>query len=127
MPASVRCFTPRLSRLSKVLPVAAGSLLVVALVSLGPPALAADTAAINGATTYQAIAGFGASEGFGQASTVMDASSSVQQQVLKYLYGTSGGAGLTILRNEISADSGDTIEPSAPSSPTATPTYVPLS
>ena len=126
MPASAR-FITRISKLSKVLPVAAGGLLVAALVSLGPPALAADTASINGATTFQTITGFGASEGFGQASTVMDASSSVQQQVLKYLYSTSGGAGLTILRNEISADSGDTIEPSAPSSPTATPTYVPLS
>jgi O-glycosyl hydrolase len=126
MPGSAR-FITRFSKLSKALPVAAGGLLVAALVSLGPSALAADTAAINGATTFQTITGFGASEGFGQASTVMDASSSVQQQVLKYLYSPSGGAGLTILRNEISADSGDTIEPSAPSSPTATPTYVPLS
>ena len=57
----------------------------------------------------------------------MDASSAVQQQALNLLYGTSGGAGLTILRNEISADSGDTIEPNAPSSPSATPTYLPLS
>jgi O-glycosyl hydrolase len=127
MPGSARSLRPRLPKLSKILPVAAGGLLVAALVSLGSPALAADTAAVNGATTDQTITGFGASEGFGQASTVMDASSSVQQQVLKYLYSTSGGAGLTILRNEISADSGDTIEPNAPSSPTATPTYVPLS
>ena len=127
MPGRARSLTPPRSKLSKVLPVAAGGLLVAALVSLGPPALAVDTAAINGATTYQTMTGFGVSEGFGQASTVMDASSSVQQQVLKYLYGTSGGAGLTILRNEISADSGDTIEPNAPSGPTATPTYVPLS
>src|SRR5580658_5745693 len=122
MPGSARSVIPKLVPLA-----AAGSLLVAALVSLGPPALAADTAAINGATTFQTITGFGASEGFGQASTVMDASSSVQQQVLKYLYSPSGGAGLTILRNEISADSGDTIEPSAPSSPTAAPSYVPLS
>jgi len=90
------------------------------------PAFAAATATINGATTYQTIAGFGASEAFGEAATVMDASSSVQSQVLNDLYGTSGGAGLTILRNEISADSGDTIEPTAPSSPTATPSYVSL-
>ena len=37
-------------------------------------ALAADTATVNGATTYQTMAGFGASEAFGQASTVMNSS-----------------------------------------------------
>jgi O-glycosyl hydrolase len=47
----------------------------------------------------------------------------VQQQALADLYSPTAGAGLTILRNEISADSGDTIEPTAPSSPTATPAY----
>jgi len=90
-------------------------------------AFAADAATINGSTTYQTMAGFGASEAFGQAATVMDSSPTVQDEVLNLLYGTSGGAGLTILRNEISADSGSTIEPNAPSSPTATPTYLPLS
>ncbi|MFI5065599.1 MAG: cellulose binding domain-containing protein [Streptosporangiales bacterium] len=90
------------------------------------PALAADTAAINGATTYQTMTGFGASEGFGEASTVMNASSAVQQQALSLLYSPTSGAGLNILRNEISADSGTTIEPTAPSSPTATPSYLPL-
>jgi O-glycosyl hydrolase len=90
------------------------------------PAFAASTATINGGTTYQTISGFGASEAFGEASTVMSASSAVQTQALNLLYGTSGGAGLTILRNEISADSGDTIEPTAPSSPSATPSYVSL-
>jgi O-glycosyl hydrolase len=90
-------------------------------------ALAAGTATINGGTTYQTITGFGASEAFGEASTVMNASSAVQNQALNLLYGTSGGAGLTILRNEISADSGTTIEPNAPSSPAAAPTYLPLS
>ena len=91
------------------------------------PALAASTATINGGTTFQTIAGFGASEGFGEASTVMNASSSVQSQALGDLYGTSGSdAGLTILRNEISADSGSTIEPNNPGGPNATPSYLPL-
>src|ERR1700744_5537195 len=90
------------------------------------PALAASTATINGATTFQTITGFGASEGFGEAATVMSASSSVQQQALADLYSPSSGAGLDILRNEVSADSGDTIEPTAPSSPTATPSYASL-
>ncbi len=57
----------------------------------------------------------------------MKAPPSVQQQALRYLFGTSGGAGLTILRTEISADTGDTIEPHAPSSATAAPAFVPLS
>jgi O-glycosyl hydrolase len=121
MPGSARSAVP------KVFPVLAGTvLLTAALVSVAHPALAAGSATINGGQTFQTITGFGASEGFGEAATVMDASSSVQQQVLKDLYSTSGGAGLTILRNEISADSGDTIEPNAPSSPSATPSYVSL-
>jgi O-glycosyl hydrolase len=95
----------------------------VGVVAVAAPALAADTATINGATTFQTMAGFGASEGFGQAQTIMNASSATQQQALNLLYSPASGAGLTILRNEISADSGITIEPTAPSSPTATPTY----
>jgi len=91
------------------------------------PAYAADSATINGGSTFQTMTGFGASEGFGQAETIMNASSAAQQQALNFLYSTTSGAGLTILRNEISADPGDTIEPNAPSSPSATPTYVPLS
>jgi O-glycosyl hydrolase len=104
--------------------------LVLAAVGIGAtagPAAAADTATINGGTTYQTIAGFGASEAFGQAETLMNASSATQQQALNLLYSPTSGAGLTILRNEISADSGSTIEPTAPSSPTAAPTYLPLS
>jgi O-glycosyl hydrolase len=90
------------------------------------PAAAPDTASINGATTYQTMTGFGASEGFGEAQTVMNASASVQQQALGLLYSPVSGAGLTMLRNEISADAGSTIEPAAPASPAAAPAYVPL-
>jgi O-glycosyl hydrolase len=113
----------------KAFPILAGTaLLTAALVSVAArPALAASSATINGGQTFQTMAGFGASEGFGQAETIMGASSSVEQQALKLLFSTSGGAGLTILRNEISADPGDTIEPNSPGSPTATPTYLPLS
>jgi O-glycosyl hydrolase len=82
---------------------------------------------ISAANQFQQITGFGASEAFGQAQTVMNAPSSVQQQVLSLLYSPKTGAGLTILRNEISADAGITIEPNAPSSPAATPTYLSLS
>jgi O-glycosyl hydrolase len=117
-------------RISHVVAMGAGTVLAAATVAVAgsaAPAFAAATATINGGTTFQTITGFGASEGFGEASTVMNASSSVQTQALNLLYGTSGGAGLTILRNEIGADSGTTIEPNAPSSPSATPTYIPLS
>jgi len=55
-----------------------------ALVAGAAPAAAADTATINGATTFQTITGFGASEAFGEAQTVMNASSSVQQQALTF-------------------------------------------
>src|SRR5580658_4357072 len=115
-------------RLIHVVAAAAAAFTAATMAVAGPavPAFAASTATINGGTTYQTITGFGASEAFGEAATVMDASSAVQTQALNLLYGTSGGAGLTILRNEISADSGDTIEPTAPSSPSAAPSYVSL-
>src|SRR5579859_346187 len=115
-------------RLRRRTPAVAAVLALAAagMVAAAGPALAANSATVNGGTTFQTITGFGASEGFGQAATVMDASSSVQQQALNHLYGSSG-AGLTILRNEISADSGSTIEPNAPSSPSSPPSYLPLS
>ena len=103
-----------------------GAFALVVVVPPGP-AYAADSASINGATTYQTIAGFGASEAFGEAGTVMNASSPVQQQALADLYSPTTGAGLTILRNEIGADAGNTIEPNSPGNPNAAPTYVPLS
>jgi O-glycosyl hydrolase len=106
-------------RLIHLATVALGTVLTAGTITVAGtavPAFAASAATVNGGTTFQAITGFGASEGFGEAATVMNASSVVQTQALNLLYGTSGGAGLTILRNEISADSGDTIEPTAPSS-----------
>ena len=81
---------------------------------------------VNAEEQYQRIAGFGVSEGFGQAKALMNMPASVQKQVLSLLYNPTSGAGLTILRNEISADKGFTIEPKAPSSPTAKPSYLTL-
>jgi O-glycosyl hydrolase len=89
-------------------------------------ATAQTTVTVNPAQHYQSIAGFGVSEGFGQAKTLMSAPASVQEQVLSLLYSPTHGAGLTILRNEISADAGFTIEPKAPSSPAAKPSYLSL-
>jgi O-glycosyl hydrolase len=81
---------------------------------------------ISSGKQYQRIAGFGVSEGFGQAKALMSAPVSVQQQVLSLLYSPARGAGLTILRNEISADAGYTIEPRAPGSPGGKPSYLTL-
>jgi glucuronoarabinoxylan endo-1,4-beta-xylanase len=81
---------------------------------------------ISSVEQYQRIAGFGVSEGFGQAETLMSAPGSVQQQVLSLLYSPTRGAGLTILRNEISADAGFTIEPRAPGSPAGKPSFLTL-
>ncbi len=85
-----------------------------------------STVAIDPARHYQRIAGFGVSEGFGQAKALMTVPASVQKQVLSLLYSPTHGAGLTILRNEISADAGFTIEPKAPSGPNAKPSYLSL-
>jgi O-glycosyl hydrolase len=106
--------------------------LAVTAVTAGPasaspaPAGAPAGVVVNGAVRYQRIAGFGASEAFGEAEVVQDASASVQQQALNLLYSRTTGAGLTILRNEISADPGTTIEPAAPSGPSARPSYISL-
>ncbi len=84
------------------------------------------TVTIDATQRYQRVAGFGVSEGFGQAKALLNAPAPVQQQVVSLLYSPARGAGLTILRNEISADTGFTIEPRAPSSPTAKPLYLTL-
>jgi O-glycosyl hydrolase len=87
---------------------------------------ATATVTIDPARRYQRIAGFGVSEGFGQAKTLMSAPASVRRRVLSLLYSPARGAGLTILRNEISADAGFTIEPKAPRRPNAKPSYLTL-
>ena len=120
-------FTRRRKGLSLVASLSVLGTCALAVVVPSSPAYAADSASINGATTYQTIAGFGASEAFGEAATVMNAPSSVQQQALADLYSPTTGAGLTILRNEIGATNGNTIEPNNPGGPNATPNYLPLS
>jgi hypothetical protein len=86
--------------------------------------LAQTTVTVNTGTTYQIIDGFGFSEAFGFGEAVQSAPSSQQTQALNYMFSTTEGAGLTILRNRIAADPSDTIEPNSPSSPSGTPTYV---
>ncbi len=110
-------------------PIAAGAVVAagtLAIVAPATPASAASIATIDGSVRYQTIAGFGASEAFGQAEQIMNAPAATQQQALNLLYSRTSGAGLTILRNQIGADPGATIEPTAPASPTAPPSYVSL-
>jgi glucuronoarabinoxylan endo-1,4-beta-xylanase len=87
---------------------------------------AASSMTIDGATKYQTIDGFGTSEAFGQAQSIENLSSGPQKQLLDLLFNPSTGAGFTILRNLLPSDSGSSIEPNSPGSPTANPTYVPL-
>jgi O-glycosyl hydrolase len=133
MPGTTSRFRPKFLRrryLARGAAVALAVPLAVPLAAALPAGAQAGTAppavVVNGAVRYQTIAGFGASEAFGEAGVIQNASAAVQQQALDLLYSRSSGAGLTILRNEISADQGTTIEPTAPASPTATPTYLPL-
>ena len=115
---------PRFAALAGAAALAASG---IATAGLAGPATASAAATINGSATYQRITGFGASEAFGEAESVMNATPAVQQQALSLLYSPTAGAGLTMLRNEISADAGTTIEPTAPASPSAKPDYLPLS
>ena len=92
------------------------------------PALAADTATINGATTYQTMAGFGLSEAFGQASAVMNASSSAQQQVFSDLFSTTSGPAWTSSATgsaPVGATRSSRTTPAAPMRPRATSRWPP--
>lgn len=93
----------------------------------GQKAYAASTVTIDGSQHYQTIDGFGASEAFGEAREIENiSSSSERQQLLDLLFSPTTGAGFTILRNLLPSDTPNTIEPTSPSNPSATPTYVPL-
>jgi O-glycosyl hydrolase len=85
-------------------------------------AVAKVTITVDTTTTYQTIDGFGFSEAFGFGKAVQNAPSAQQTQALNYMFSTTEGAGLTILRNRVAADPADTIEPTSPGSPSATPT-----
>lgn len=87
-------------------------------------ALAQTTVTVNVASTLQQIDGFGVSQAFGRASQFQALSTTAQKQGLDYLFSTTTGAGLTIIRNRIgSGGAGDSIEPTGPATPDATPTY----
>ncbi|KAJ9134413.1 Carbohydrate-binding module family 1 protein [Pleurostoma richardsiae] len=86
---------------------------------------AAQTAiTVNVGSTLQHIDGFGVSQAFGRAKEFQNLAAGPQKQGLDYLFNTSTGAGLTIIRNRIgSGGSGDSILPTSPGSPGGTPAY----
>lgn len=76
-------------------------------------------------TTYQTMDGFGFSQAFGRANDLYNLPSTQRSYALDLLFSPTAGAGFTILRNRIgSGGSGDSIEPTSPGSPSATPKYV---
>lgn len=87
---------------------------------------AATSITVTLGTTYQEMDGFGTSQAFGRAENIYDASSPAQTAALDLLFSPTTGAGFTILRNRIGNGNatGDSIEPSPPSSPSATPSYI---
>ncbi|KAI0967081.1 carbohydrate-binding module family 1 protein [Xylaria arbuscula] len=86
---------------------------------------ASQAITIDIGTRYQVIDGFGFSQAFGRASEFQAAAAATQKQALDYLFSTTTGAGFSIIRNRIGSNgTGDSIEPTNPGSPSATPTYV---
>jgi O-glycosyl hydrolase len=79
---------------------------------------------VNYGSTNQMIDGFGVSQAFGRATEFKNLASTPRQKGLDYLFSTSTGAGLTIIRNRIgSGGTGDSILPTSPGSPSGTPKY----
>ncbi|MEO6086540.1 MAG: glycoside hydrolase family 30 beta sandwich domain-containing protein [Umezawaea sp.] len=108
-------------------PYAAAALLAAGTLTFAtaPPASAAAAVTVNGSTKHQTVDGFGISEAFGQANAIRNVGdATVQKQMLDLLFSRTNGAGFSILRNLIPSDAAHTMMPTAPSSPTATPTYV---
>ena len=113
----------RTARRRRLFVVTTAGFLAAGPLAAGPsPASAASAVTISAGTTYQRMDGFGVSEAFGQDNTVRNAPSDTRKQALDMLFSTSGGAGFSILRSIIPAGS-DSIEPSSPGAPSATPRY----
>ncbi|EED17733.1 conserved hypothetical protein [Talaromyces stipitatus ATCC 10500] len=86
----------------------------------------ASTVTIDPKSQLQVIDGFGISQAFGRASQFKALAQGPQQKGLDYLFNTTTGAGLSIIRNRIGSgsNSADSIEPNSPGSPNAKPTYI---
>jgi O-glycosyl hydrolase len=98
---------------------------IIGAVAIIPHVIAQTAITVNTASTLQQIDGFGVSQAFKRAAEFQALAATPRKQGLDYLFSTSTGAGLTIIRNRIgSGGTGDGIEPSSPGSPAGTPNYV---
>ncbi|KFY00269.1 hypothetical protein O988_03403 [Pseudogymnoascus sp. VKM F-3808] len=88
------------------------------------PALSQTAITVNTASQMQQMDGFGVSQAFKRAAEFQAMASGPRKQGLDYLFSTTTGAGLTIIRNRIgSGGAGDSILPTSPGSPSGTPNY----
>ncbi|KAH8834878.1 glycoside hydrolase [Flagelloscypha sp. PMI_526] len=100
-------------------------LFLISVLGLGVTNTAGVAVTVNLGTTYQEMDGFGCSQAFGRAANIYTAASSAQTAALDLLFSQTAGAGFSILRNRIGNGntSSDSILPTSPGSPSATPSY----
>jgi O-glycosyl hydrolase len=100
---------------------ALGAKMVLAVPTLNTRA---TSVSVDVGTTYQTMDGFGFSQAFGRANDLYNLPSTQRTYALYLLFSTTAGAGFSILRVRIgSGGASDSIEPTAPANPTATPAY----
>ncbi|KAH6912275.1 xylanase [Coprinopsis sp. MPI-PUGE-AT-0042] len=87
-------------------------------------AFSQTTITINANSLLQEIDGFGISQAFTRANEFYASNPVPRQKGLDYLFSTTTGAGLTIIRNRIGSSTNDTILPRSPGSPSGAPQYV---
>lgn len=94
---------------------------------VAPAAHAATTVTVDGAKRHQTIDGFGFSEAFGRGEIMHGSqglSAPKQREILDLLLSRSTGAGMSILRLGIGSTAENSIQPTDPGGPNATPRYV---
>ncbi|KAJ7600286.1 glycoside hydrolase [Mycena floridula] len=85
----------------------------------------ATSISVNLGSTFQVMDGFGTSQAFGRATNIFSSTASAQTAALDLLFSPTAGAGFTILRNRIGNGNtaADSVLPTSPGSPSATPNY----
>lgn len=78
------------------------------------------TVVVDTSLEYQGVDGFGISEAFGHAAILQALPGNISSAIMDFLFSNDKGAGLTILRNDIT----NIIEPTDPGRPNATPDYI---
>ncbi len=104
------------------------SLVILTAIAAGlGGAFAQSSITVNVGSTLQQMDGFGVSQAFGRAAEFRDLlTGEPQRKGLDYLFNTTTGAGLTIIRNRIGSGttSEDSILPKNPGGPGAEPEYI---